>query len=238
MENKVFQLVIIDGKYYFQDEKGNLSKDSYYYAENYKNGFALVLKEAGGRFFFRDLNGKLRKDNYFYATSYSNGLAAVRKEENEKMYFLDLNGQLSEDCYETIFDGASRHPAYVVVREDAGSCYKYRDGLGNLTYENVQTDIGDDYYNYIHNKITVFDLYDEYFGNEKFLKAIMKHEEELLIQAYEHCRNFNDIERLNNLKENISEYIKDKAYEQYVLKNPKILKDEIKKAQNTIGKMF
>ena len=57
-----------EGSYYFKNNYGMLS-EKFYYADVYKDGFALVKKEETSDWQFRDVDGKL-SEKYHYANPY------------------------------------------------------------------------------------------------------------------------------------------------------------------------
>lgn len=91
MEKK-WTLVYIMDRYYFKDERGIFS-ESYAWAGNYFNGFAIVQKEDGAPYQFRDVNGNL-SEGFYSIDNYHNGLAKVQKNFGYDYQYRDIYGNL------------------------------------------------------------------------------------------------------------------------------------------------
>lgn len=234
-----------NGKFYFRDDKGTLS-EPFGKATSYYNGFAIVNDGSVGDK-YRDINGNLSEE-FYIARPYHNGVALVSR-FGEPYRFRDSNGVLSKDSFIDATgyskDANGFEEGFSYVQKSADSVYQFRDLLGNLSDE--PTLIGREYLEYISNKKTVFDLADECFSNQKMLDAIINREQNMLLQAVEHCEKDEEFDYIRELLDYTSEFIKGKAYDAYLKEeeirkleeSSKITLEDIKNnVQEEIAKMF
>ena len=200
-----------NGQYYFRDTQGNVSNDSYAYAGRYKEGFVNVSnKYCGGTCWYRDLNGNLSEE-LAAANPYRNGYGAVRLVNEKEMRLRDKNGNYSEDSYYSIDNSTSDPPGFVIVKKTENGPNQYRDYLGNVADEVTRK--GREFFEYINERLDVFDLHVSCFSDDKFLNIIMQREQNMLLQASEHCQTAEDVKRVQELAEFTGDYIRDMAYE-------------------------
>lgn len=234
------------GKFRFRDLNGNLSQDSYGDASRYQDGLACVSEKylSPGKHWYRDLDGNL-SEPFRVAQNYRDGFAVVGLlDEPGKFRIRDKNGNISQDSYHTIDNGCysfGKVPTgFFKVQLTEKSPEQYRDHLGNLSSQ--PTAKGSDFYLYMRDRKSVFNLDTTCFGDDAFLNIIMNKEQGLLLQASEHCQNEEDMKKLAELAEYTGEFIRDAAYEAYLLLQEEQKKQEFenkrKELQSQIGKMF
>jgi len=234
-------------KYRFRDTSGKLSDDSYDRASYYRNGYSVVENSRTNLFRFRDLNGNLSEE-FAFASAYFDGLALVKVVGEDNYRFRDVEGKISEDSYAEAssygYGEPENYEGFAVVKEHLAALSQYRDLLGNVT-DDISS-IGKEFLDYYRNNKTVFELSLECFLDEKFLKEIMNREQNLLMQASEHCQTEEDFKELSELADYTAEYIKDMTYEAYKkqeegndeLKRQRELKDKINYLKSKIKQMF
>lgn len=130
MEKKWSVVQIMD-RYYYRDGQGVFS-ESYAWAADYCNGFALVQKQVDAPYQFRDVNGNL-SDEFHSAYSYNDGFAIVRKGPIAPWQFRDAGGNLSEPFYAV----NDYHNGLAKVQKNFGCASQYRDIYGNL-YDSIE----------------------------------------------------------------------------------------------------
>lgn len=189
---------------------GTMSEEFYDVLERgYHDGYNIVKKTKDSGFQYIDSDFNLSEE-FYKAGHYYYGMAAVRKTPYSYWHFRDTQGNISESFYEV---ERYREGGFAKVKPLKGKA-KWRDLLGNLS--DKQTQLGKDYFKYINRKITVYDLCDECFGNDDFLQRILAQEQFDLEYYCSLCQTQEDLNRLYESASEISDYVKGKAYEEYV----------------------
>ena len=120
--------------YYFRHVNGK-HDGPFSYADDYKNGFAVVKKPNDERFYYRDEDGKL-SDGFYKAGGYSSSkdkeypVAIVQEEKDGNYFFRDCKGKLSEP--------------YVLIRPDRLDYYGIKnrgEKIRKITIEEVKNSI-------------------------------------------------------------------------------------------------
>lgn len=207
------------GLFYFVNNKG-LSSDGFYYAENFKNGFATIQKDENSK--LQHLNKFWQLSKPFLKSYGFNYGCAIIKDENNAYRILNQDFRLSQrftfaDNYydglarvQSSWDGRYRYIddegllsdsyyfagnykkgfASVLTRKNAPRCL--RDLLGNLSKN--KTRIGTMTYNYFKNKISAEDILKE-FPNDPLLKVFVERNEmkKILNEIRDKYKNLSDI---------------------------------------------
>lgn len=207
------------GLFYFVNNKG-ISSDGFYYAENFKNGFATIQKCENSK--LQHLNKFWQLSKPFLKSYGFNYGCAIIKDENNAYRILNQDFRLSQrftfaDNYydglarvQSSWDGRYRYIddegllsdsyyfagnykkgfASVLTRKNAPRCL--RDLLGNLSKN--KTRIGTMTYNYFKNKISAVDILKE-FPNDPLLKVFVERNEmkKILNEIRDKYENLSDI---------------------------------------------
>ncbi len=205
--------------FYFVNNKG-LFSDGFYYAENFKNGFATIQKYENSK--LQHLNKFWQLSKPFLKSYGFNYGCAIIKDENNACRILNQDFRLSQrftfaDNYydglarvQSSWDGRYRYIddegllsdsyyfagnykkgfASVLTRKNAPRCL--RDLLGNLSKN--KTRIGTMTYNYFKNKISAVDILKE-FPNDPLLKVFVERNEmkKILNEIRDKYKNPSDI---------------------------------------------
>lgn len=154
--------------YYFIDSDGKRS-ENFYFADEYKDGYALVQREENGLWKYRDLLGNLSEE-YFMAEPYQYGIALIRKGEKSPYNFIDIYGKKSEDY---VF--ATRYnDGYALVQKEKKGKQLFRDVFGKTSEE--KTEVGDIAYEYMSGKIEKKDIPRHFFFDESFRLKVLSEE--------------------------------------------------------------
>lgn len=234
------------GPFRFRDLDGNISQDKYGDASIYHEGLATVAEKylSPGKHWYRDLEGNT-SEPFRVALDYRDGFAVVGLLDEPKEFRIrDKAGNLSLDSYYSIDNGnysfGKVPTGFFIVKATENSPEQFRDHLGNLSKQ--PTTKGTDFYLYMRDRKSVFNLDTSCFGDDAFLNIIMNKEQGLLLQASEHCQTEEDMKKLADLAEYTGDYIRDEAYKAYLLlqeeKKNQELEDKRKELQTQIGKMF
>ncbi len=165
----------------YRDINGNLS-EHFYATNNYSFGYAAVKKDKFSLWQYRNTDGRLTEMSFIKANDYADGFGLVTMQSGEQRY-RDIDGKLSEGYYAA----TDYKNGFGQVYYTASLNGKYRDILGNIS--NNITDLGKAAYLYSNDKISLEDIPQDMFMNERFVKFMKRHENENAIKSMMDTKN-------------------------------------------------
>lgn len=174
--------------------------------DKFKSGYIPFLSVDDGCFHFMDEHESFsQEEKYMDALDYRNGFALVKTLDG-LFHFRDKNGTLSEGY----FKAYSYNRGFAIIQPSKDELEEFVDMLGDRSMR--KTNRGDMIYKYLNDEISVFDLNQSMFADERIIKLIIEHERNLFEQAINYCETQEDLDKVAKMIKDIESYINDNFY--------------------------